>query len=73
MVVAYLDYIHELVSIILIVFIGNILYYPAPQHISLLAIVVHVHSVAAGQAGVCMRLYIVLQYIYLSAMHTYIT
>ena len=36
-VVAYLDCIHDRVSIIFIVFIGNTLYYPASQHISLVA------------------------------------
>ena len=56
-VVAYLDCIHELISVILIVFIENTLYYPAPQHISFLAIIVRVHALAAGQTGACMRLY----------------
>ena len=38
-----------------IVFIGNTLYYPAPQHISLLALLFCLHTVAAGQACRCMH------------------
>ena len=70
---AYLDCIHDRVSIIFIVFIGNTLLSGFSTYQLGSYIIVRVRAVAARQASACMRLYSFTVYIYLSAMHAYIS